>query len=110
MDYYGRRNDVLFAWHLVPMPYLPLHLAGTTLNGFRSAWHSRRPMGMVQGMLAGYAGCLRSWRERSPVPADIYRLHRRLKKCGPCALGEIVEQLRCLERKAGMLPVSQMDR
>jgi hypothetical protein len=35
MDLYGRRNDVLFAWHNVPMPYFPAHLLGVTINGLR---------------------------------------------------------------------------
>jgi glycosyltransferase involved in cell wall biosynthesis len=93
MDYYGRRNDILFAWHCVPMPFLPLHLAGTTLNGLRSAWRSRRPLYMAWGLLSGYAGCLRGWKERSPVPAAVYSLHRRLKMAGPGRLDEIEEQL-----------------
>ncbi|MGH7213703.1 MAG: glycosyltransferase family 2 protein, partial [Tepidisphaeraceae bacterium] len=33
MDVYGRRNDVLYAWHNVPLPYLPGHLLATTFNG-----------------------------------------------------------------------------
>jgi len=33
MDYYGRRNDILFAWHNVPLRKLPSHLAVTTAKG-----------------------------------------------------------------------------
>lgn len=102
MDYYGRRNDVFFAWHNVSMPFLPLHLAGTTLNGICAAWHSRRPVRMVQGILSGYAGCLRQWYTRSPVSPFVYRLHRRLRKSGPCALEEIQGQLPPLMREADL--------
>ena len=30
--YCGRRNDILFTWHNVPLLFLPFHLAGTTLQ------------------------------------------------------------------------------
>ena len=93
MDYYGRRNDVLFAWHLVPMPFLALHLAGTTMNGLRSAWRSQRPVSMIQGVCSGYLGCFREWNERAPVPVDVYQLHRRLKAAGACLLEVIEGQL-----------------
>src|SRR5262249_26091946 len=43
MDYYGRRNDILFAWHNVPFLRLPLHALGTTLNGVRTALHAKNP-------------------------------------------------------------------
>src|SRR6266571_4533088 len=42
MDYYGRRNDILFAWHNVPISCFPIHIAGTTLNGLRTAFRKRR--------------------------------------------------------------------
>lgn len=87
-DYCGRRNDVLFAWHNVPLPFLPLHLAGTTLNGLVFALRSRRPR-MLLGIIQGYLTALRRWRERRPVSRSAYRLHRRLKKNGACTLAAI---------------------
>ena len=104
MDYYGRRNDVLFAWHLVPMPYLALHLAGTTVNGIRSAWRSRRPVHMIHGVFSGYVGCVRQWSERSPVPVEVYLLQRRLKAAGACPLKEIEDQLPRLAPEDGRPP------
>jgi glycosyltransferase involved in cell wall biosynthesis len=35
-DLYGRRNDILYAWHNVPMPYFPFHLLATTFRGFQA--------------------------------------------------------------------------
>lgn len=89
MDFFGRRNDLYFAWHYVPLLFLPLHLAATTLNGCVSVLRSRRPAQMLLGMLSGFAGGLREWGERSPVPVAVYLLHRRLKKSGPCRLDDI---------------------
>ena len=100
-DFCGRRNDVLFAWHNVPMPWLLFHLAGTTFNGFRSAISSRHPISMIHGTLSGYADCFRCRDRRSPVPASVYRLHRKLKKSGPCALQEIEVELQPVVEGAG---------
>ena len=93
MDYYGRRNDFLFAWHNVPMPYFPIHLMGTTVNGFASAFHARRFQKMLQGMAHGYIDCFRWWNKRCPVAWEIYRLHRSLKKNGPQLLSDIEPSL-----------------
>ena len=89
MDYHGRRNDILFAWHLVPLPVLPLHLAGTTINGVRSAWQAGRAGSMLKGMLAGYVGGAQAWRDRAAVSAALYRLYRQIKKRGPVRLDAI---------------------
>jgi glycosyltransferase involved in cell wall biosynthesis len=89
MNFFGRRNDILFAWHNVPMPLFPFHLAATTFNGFRSVAGTRYRSGMVMGMLSGYSDICHRWNEREPVPQHIYRLHRLLKKRGPKSIHEI---------------------
>lgn len=89
MDFFGRRNDLLFAWHNVPSPYFPLHLCGTTINGIISAARAGRFARMFRGIITGYGECVRHWHERRPVPRDIYRLSRKLKKAGPLPLREI---------------------
>lgn len=76
----GRRNDIRFAWHNVPLPEFPLHLAGTTLNGFKAALTQGCFSSMVSGTAAGYTDLFRRWRERDPVSRRTYRLHRTLKK------------------------------
>ena len=76
----GRRNDIRFVWHNVPWPALPMHLAGTTFNGFKAALTQGYFRSMVRGTAAGYADLFRRWHERNPVTRDTYRLHRELKK------------------------------
>lgn len=76
----GRRNDIRFAWHNVPLPEFPLHLAGTTFNGFKAALTQGCFASMVKGTAAGYADLFRRWNERAPVGRDTYRLHRGLRK------------------------------
>ena len=89
MDFYGRRNDVLFAWRNVPMPYLPTHLVATTLNGLWWGVRTRRPAAMIAGLLSGYSDMFSDGHWHHPVSRDAYRLHRLLKKHGPKKLSEI---------------------
>lgn len=93
MDYYGRRNDVLFAWHYVPMPHLPVHLAGTLVNAVRSSWRAGRLSRMAAGSLAGITDGFAHPRDRRPVSTSVYRLHRRLKKGGPALLDSLIADL-----------------
>lgn len=93
MDFYGRRNDVLFAWQNVPMPHLPMHLLATTLNGVAFAARSGRFFNHIRGLAAGYVDGIRHWDQRSPVPAAAYRLQRLLRKQGPRRLEEIEREL-----------------
>lgn len=94
IEYYERRNDVLFAWHNVPMPALAIHLAATTINGMKAMAHAQHPARMLRGLFDGYVACCRRWRERAPVSTDTYRLHRQLRKAGPLPLGCIRARLR----------------
>jgi len=57
-----------------------LHLAGTTLNGFKAALTQGCFASMVSGTAAGYADLFRRWNQRDPVTRNTYRLHRALKK------------------------------
>jgi GT2 family glycosyltransferase len=97
MDYYGRRNDVLFAWHYAPMPVLPVHLIGTAINGLRSAWRAGRYGQMLRGTLAGFSECPGRFGERVPVSRGLYRLHRRLKRSGPRRIEDVVSELRAVQ-------------
>ena len=76
----GRRNDIRFVWHNVPLPELAFHLAGTTFNGFKAALTQGYFQSMMRGTAAGYVDLFRRWQERNPVTRDVYRLHRELKK------------------------------
>jgi len=89
MDFYGRRNDILFAWQNVPMPYFPVHLLATTFNGCIYALRSKRPYSMLAGILSGYFGMCLNPHWRQPVSRRSYRLQRALKKRGPKTMDDI---------------------
>jgi glycosyltransferase involved in cell wall biosynthesis len=93
IDYFERRNDILFAWHCVPLLWFPLHLAATSVNGIRGAFKARRFYSMAAGMFAGYVECFRRWSERAPVSQQAYVLSRRLKKNGPLAMDDVVTNM-----------------
>jgi hypothetical protein len=88
VDYYGRRNDILFAVENVPMPYFPVHLAATTANGIALSVRTARLSTMGRGMLAGYADFPARFRSK-PVSRKAYYLYRLLKKRGPRLLGDV---------------------
>jgi GT2 family glycosyltransferase len=92
-DFCGRRNDLAFAWHNVPSSRLPLHLAGTTLNGFVSSLRAPNPISALRGMASGFAEIAKGNVRRDPVTAQVYRLQRLLKKSGPLRLTEIEGRL-----------------
>jgi glycosyltransferase involved in cell wall biosynthesis len=89
MDLYGRRNDVLYAWHNVPLAALPAHLAGTTINGLRYGVKSGRFWQHARGVLNGYGASLRFFGRRNPVNSATYRLSRSLKTRGDMPMSEI---------------------
>lgn len=94
MDFYGRRNDIIYGWQNVPMPYLPLHLGATVLRGSVYAVRSaRHPIRMFSGMFSGLAECFHGNFERRPVNSRIYRLSRKLKKRGPLPLARVIDRL-----------------
>lgn len=93
MDYYGRRNDILFVWQNAPRPYLLLHLIGTAINGLRSGKEIGQRWNMIRGIVGGYLDCLKLWSTRSPVSIQTYRLYRKLKKKGPLELSLVKAQL-----------------
>lgn len=95
MDYFGRRNDALFAWHNVPLPALPVHLAATVANGLRTALRAHHPARMLAGLAAGtWTGARDRLGGRArPVPMEVYRLHRRLKTGGPVLFPQIAQLL-----------------
>jgi glycosyltransferase involved in cell wall biosynthesis len=93
MDLYGRRNDILYAWYNVPMPYFPVHLLATTLNGFKEGWRWKRMAQMTRGIFNGYAAIFDQLGARRPVSGATYRLSRSLNKRHGMPLGEIESAL-----------------
>jgi glycosyltransferase involved in cell wall biosynthesis len=88
-DTFGRRNDVLFAVHNIPMPYFPLHLLVTTYRGLIFGMKVRRFGRMARGLASGWAAIPREWRNRAPVSKDTYRLIRRMRHVPAIPLEEI---------------------
>lgn len=93
MDYYGRRNDVLFAWHNCPLGRLPVQLAKATIGGLGFGLKVRRPFRMAYGLLGGYAGCVRFRSQRRPVPAHVFALFRWLSVNGPVPIEQVEPRL-----------------
>jgi glycosyltransferase involved in cell wall biosynthesis len=94
MDLFGRRNDVLFAWHNVPMPYLIPHVLATTVNGTAFGFRCGRPFRMMRGLGRGYRAVPAQWSLRRPISSATYRLFRRLRKATtPLSLQEIEPDL-----------------
>jgi glycosyltransferase involved in cell wall biosynthesis len=94
MDFYGRRNDILFAWHNAPTSLLPFYLALETLNTVRTALRHRRFRSFIRGLLAGYRDCIRYAGKRAPLDFDVFRLYRTLFRKGPLPLEEVRTRLR----------------
>ena len=94
MDFYGRRNDIIFAWQNVPMPYFPFHLAATVLRGSAYAIrYGEHPAKMFSGIFTGLTECFGGAIERKPVDPRVYRLSRELKKHGPVTLQRVMNRL-----------------
>ncbi|MGE5609758.1 MAG: glycosyltransferase family 2 protein [Bacillota bacterium] len=77
--YYQCRNNILYAWYNVPMPYMLPHLAVTVCNSLACGLKSHYYLATVQGTVSGFGGIAHECTERRPVTRQTYRLMRRLK-------------------------------
>ena len=93
MDYFGARNKVLYAWHNVPLPYLPMHLAATTVMTATYSLKPARLLTRVRGVMGAYGTILAGKTTRQPVAGSAYRMSRELKRKGPLALEQIEPRL-----------------
>ena len=80
MWFYECRNDILFAWHNVPMPNLLPQLVKTTLHLLWLGRGVRRTGFFARGLLAGYGDALRDRGGRRPVAGETWKLYSRLGK------------------------------
>ena len=80
MDLYGRRNNVLFGWHNVPVGTLPTYLAATTCNGILHGLRVGRPWIMMQGLGQGFRAIWQERKQRAPVSPAVFNLYRELIK------------------------------
>jgi hypothetical protein len=79
MDFYGRRNDVLFHWQNTPMPDLLWQLPMTIAGGLLCAYRVKRWRKMLEGIGAGFCGIVGGV-ERKPVSKCIAREFKLLKQ------------------------------
>jgi hypothetical protein len=86
MGYYGRRNDILFAWQNVPGSILPWALSKAVVNSVRTAVRHQRYKYNLWGMLAGLWACTQH--SRDPVGSSTYRKYRELQK-RPKRIGDV---------------------
>jgi glycosyltransferase involved in cell wall biosynthesis len=93
MDYYGRRNDVLFGWHNVPGSILPSYLLIVIINTLRVAWANGRVRKFVEGTAAGLTDIWKYYDQRDPVAMSTYWLFRKLRKEGPLPLPQVEDIL-----------------
>lgn len=89
MDYYGRRNEVLFAWHNVPANRLPRYLTKAAINTIRTAVRHKRAKSFFAGFLRGCRDCLRHVEKRAPVSNRAIQLYERYRRDEPILLREI---------------------
>jgi hypothetical protein len=79
MDFYGRRNDVLFHWQNTPMPDLLWQLPMTIVGGLLCAYRVKRWRKMLEGIVAGFVA-IASGKERKPVSMTIAGEFKLLKQ------------------------------
>jgi hypothetical protein len=79
MDFYGRRNDVLFHWQNTPMPDLLWQLPMTIAGGLLCAYRVKRWRKMLEGIVAGFVA-IWDGLERDPVSRSIAREFKLLKQ------------------------------
>jgi GT2 family glycosyltransferase len=80
MWFYECRNDILFAWHNVPMPDLVLQLAKTIVHMLWLGRGVRRTRLFASGLRSGLRAALGDRSGRRPVRRDVWRLYSRLGK------------------------------
>ncbi|MCY2952920.1 MAG: glycosyltransferase family A protein [Planctomycetota bacterium] len=91
--YYTSRNNVLYAWYNVPMPYFPAHLAATTWNCLRAGMRYGYVTAAVKGIVCGYGAMAHERGRRAALSTRSYQLTRRLRGRGIMKLEEIEGEL-----------------
>ena len=91
MDFFGRRNDVLFVWHNAPAPYHLVWLLVMIVNTGRCVAKYGRAANFLKGLLKGYADCIRFWDKRDPVRVETFKLFHQLRREGPTPISTLLE-------------------
>ncbi len=93
MDVYGRRNEILLCFTLLPFPSDVLVAGGYALKGLRLGWRLGRPGAMLEGMGLGLRDSWRLRAERRPVRRRTVLLDRRLRRAGSLPLDRVERSL-----------------
>lgn len=93
MDFYGRRNDVLFVWHNVPSRRFLIHFLGTIFNGIKFGLKVRRPIVMLRGSLCGVRSMFERRFKRDPVSIETYQAFRQMRRKEFVPLSAIANRL-----------------
>ena len=81
VDFYGSRNLILFALFNVPLVFLPLQLAGSTIKAIIFGFKIKRPYHKTRGVLYGFFDGIKLLKkERRPVDIKTFLKYRELKK------------------------------
>lgn len=80
MDFYGRRNDILFGWWNLPVQELPAYFIHMWLRALIYGLRVRRPVVMLRGALAGTLACFLTSDRRKPVSPTTYAAYRALNR------------------------------
>lgn len=89
MDYYGKRNLFMFAWCNVPARAYPLHVAASGVGGLLHVARTRRYAAPLKGMAAGLIAPVLAPSERRPVPLEVYRAFRWMRRAGIVQVDEL---------------------
>jgi GT2 family glycosyltransferase len=91
VHYYGRKNEILCVWLNYPVGRLFSGFLTKTLNGLRTAKHRKAFPESIQGLSAGYVGCLMKWKDRRPLPDRAVRLFSYLHAKGPVPMQNVTK-------------------
>lgn len=104
-DFYGRRNDILFAYFNAPRIYLLPNLVSTVIKGLWFGLRVKRIGNMMKGITAGikllFSVTAKS--KVSPVSAKVFLQFRHLKKNEPLPANKLVIETSTSYRKKTLL-------
>lgn len=88
------RNHILYAWHNIPMPYMPVRSIGMSINLIRWGLKRNYLKASVRGIWRGYRDLfLGRLDPRKPVSVRTYKLSRRLYKTNPLTLASMEPEM-----------------
>ncbi len=96
MALFGRRNDILFGWHNVPLIDLPARWLRATAGGLAFGLKKHRLFWMTQGLAWGYLSSAKLFGKRSPVDRQAYKLFRKLVAAGSLPMSEVEPKLKSI--------------